>query len=431
MGVFEKSRPGGAIVIPPDAQRRCGPREAFVENSDVEFMHKPARYGLASLRTLSVLAGSGLMVMFLLLASCDEVERHKALTFFFDGVPPLRTETPEAQAAGLKENRTADKAPTGLWRSHEPVKNCTVCHGEQRRAGAARKVQLVAEVPQLCYNCHKEYSTLQAWVHGPVATGNCLLCHEPHRAKNESLLRKPVPDLCYQCHEEQAIRQIRNHAEASYARCIDCHEGHASAARGLLRQTFLDQPEGREYRSEAYRRSYEEALRRARTALTQDQDFLALSGTALDYLERGQWWPARACLEILLGSDLPAETEKPALTEVLRQVEVLQTREPNQPPQGVQTRTAAESVAAAEGPAAALRAIRERHSERAKNIAELYYRSIKLYQAGQVAEAQEGFRQVLADNTSPRPMKETARTYLDRIEGSLAPPAQPDEGAMK
>ncbi|MCL5280210.1 MAG: cytochrome c3 family protein [Planctomycetes bacterium] len=371
------------------------------------------------------------MAMFLLLASCDEVERHKTLTFFFDGVPPLRTEAPEAQAAGLIDNRAADKAPVGLWRTHAPVKNCTVCHGEQRRAGAARKVQLVAEVPQLCYNCHKEFSALQAWVHGPVATGNCLLCHEPHKAKNESLLRKPVPDLCYQCHEEQAIRQIKNHAEASYARCIDCHEGHASAARGLLRQTFLDQPAGREYRSEAYRRSYEEALRRARSDLTQGQDFLALSGTALDYLERGQWWPARAYLEILLGSDLPAETEKLALTEILRQVEALQAGEPNQSPPDVPTQTATDSAVAAEGPAGALRAVRERRSEQAKDIAELYYRSIKLYHAGQVAEAREGFRQVLADHFIPGPMKETARTYLEQIEGNLAPPGQPDEGAMK
>jgi len=226
MGVAETSRHGSAIVIP---------REAFVEDSDVEPMRKLARYGLASLRTLSFLAGSGLVVAFLLLASCDEVERHKALTFFFDGVPPLRTETSEAQAAGLKDSRAADKAPAGLWHTHEPVKNCTLCHGEIRRASSARKVQLVAEVPQLCYTCHKEYSALEAWVHGPVATGNCLLCHEPHKAQNESLLRKPVPDLCYQCHEEQAIRLIENHAEVSYARCINCHEGHASTAADVPR----------------------------------------------------------------------------------------------------------------------------------------------------------------------------------------------------
>jgi predicted CXXCH cytochrome family protein len=416
MGVAETLRHGSETVVP---------REAGIEDSDVKGMQKPAHYGLASLRTLSVLAGSGLMVAFLLLASCDEAERHKALTFFFDGVPPLRAETSEAQTVGLKDSHAADKAPAGGWHIHEPVKNCTLCHGVLRRAAAPRKVQLIAEVPQLCFTCHKEYSTLEAWVHGPVATGNCLLCHEPHKTKNEFLLRKPVPELCYQCHEEQAIRVIKNHAEESYARCINCHEGHASAMRGLLRQTFLEQPAGLVYRSEIYRRKYEEALRRARSDVAQGEDFLALSQTTLDYLEGRQWWPARAYLEVLLGSDFVTGTEKPALTEVLQKVEALQASEPNQPPQDATPQAAPDAATAPEGPAAALRAIRERRGEQARNTAELYYRSIKQYHAGQIAEAREGFRQVLADSSLPRPMKETARTYLERIEGNLVPPGPP------
>jgi len=422
MGDVEISRHGSETVVP---------REALIEDSDVECMRKPAHYGLATFRTLSFLAGSGLLVMFLLLASCDETERHKALTFFFDGVPPLRTETSDAQTAGLKDNRAADKAPAGGWHIHEPVKNCTLCHGELRRTTSSRKVQLVAEVPQLCFTCHKEYSALETWVHGPVATGNCLLCHEPHKTKNEFLLRKPVPELCYQCHEEQAIRMIKGHGEASYARCIDCHEGHASTTRGLLRQTFLDQPAGLEYRSEIYRRRYEEALRRARSDMAQGEDFLAMSQTTLDYLEGGQWWPGRAYLEVLLSSELVSSTEKPTLTEVLQQVQVLQTKEPNQPPQGAVAQTAPDAAAGTEGPAAALRAIRDRRGEQARGTAELYYRSIKQYHAGQIAEAREGFRQVLADSSIPRPMKETARTYLERIEGNLAPPGQSDGDAMK
>ena len=421
----------GDVAISRAEGETVGPREVIIEDSDVKYMWKPAHNGLASIRTLSFLAGSGLAVMFLLLASCDEVERHKALTFFFDGVPPLRTETPQARTSGLKDNRGADKALAKAWHIHEPVKNCTLCHGVQRRAGSARKIQLVAEVPQLCYTCHKEYSALETWVHGPVATGNCLLCHEPHKTQNEFLLRKPVPELCYQCHEEQAIRLIEKHAEESYRRCIDCHEGHAGTTRSLLRQTFLDQPAGAEYRSEAYRRQYEEALRRARNDVAQGEDFLALSRTTLDYLDRGQLWPARAYLEVVLGSALIADAEKPALTEILQQITAPQMKEPNQPSQGAAPQAAPETTAGAEGPAAALRAMRERRSEQARKMADLYFRSIKQYHAGQMAEAREGFRQVLADSSIPRPMKETARTYLERIEGNLAPPGQPDEDAMK
>jgi len=414
----------GVVETSCHANETAVPTEAIIEDSDVECMRKPAHYGLASLRTLSFLAGSGWMVMFLLLTSCDETERHKVLTFFFDGVPPSRTETSGVPAPGSEDSRAADKVPARGWHIHEPVKNCTVCHGESRRAASLRKAQLVAEVPQLCHACHKEYSALEAWVHGPVATGNCLLCHEPHKSQSEFLLRKPVPELCYQCHEEQAIRLIKNHAEASCARCIDCHEGHAGTTRSLLRQTFLDQPAGLEYRSEIHRRRYEEALRRARSDVAQGQDFLALSQTTLDYLESGQLWPAQAYLEVLLAGELVAPTEKPALTEVLQTIEALQTREPNQPPQGPASQAATDAALETEGPAAALRAIRERQGEHARSMAELYYRSLKQYHAGQVAEARTGFRQVLADGSIPRPMKETARTHLERIEGNLAPPGQ-------
>jgi len=422
MGVVQTSRHGSEIAVP---------REPALGDSDIESTRKPERCAPASLRMLSLLAGSGLLLMFLLLASCDEIERHKTLTFFFDGVPPLRTETPEVQTAALKDDRAADKAPVGLWHIHEPLKNCTLCHGDVRRVGSSRKVQLVAEVPQLCYTCHKEYSALQAWVHGPVATGNCLLCHEPHKTRNESLLRKPVPELCYLCHEEQAIRQIQNHAEESYARCLDCHEGHASATRNLLRQTFLDRPAGLPYRSQSSQRQYEEALQRARSDLARGADFPAMSQTTLDYLDGGQLWPARAYIEVLLSSALVSSTEKPALTEILQQVMALQAQEPNQPRSGTVSQTSMAAGTGAQGPAAALRVIRERRHEQAGSTADLYYRSIKLYHGGQVAEAREGFRQVLADDSIPKPMRDTARTYLERIEGHPAPPGQPNGDGMK
>ena len=43
----------------------------------------------------------------------------------------------------------------------------------------------------------------------------------------------------------------------------------------------------------------------------------------------------------------------------------------------------------------ALQGIRDRRSEQAGKVAELYYRSIKQYRAGQLVEAREGLRQVL------------------------------------
>jgi predicted CXXCH cytochrome family protein len=187
---------------------------------------------------------AGLMVAILLLSSCDEVGRHKTLTFFFDGVPPLRSAVSESAASVAKGPKASPSTPATNWHVHEPVKDCTVCHGNQPRRGTSPKVQLVARVPQLCYQCHPGPAALEGWVHGPVATGDCLLCHEPHRTKAESLLRKPIPELCFQCHEPRAVHAIQGHAEPSYEHCVDCHEGHAGAKKSLLKPAFLEAPAG-------------------------------------------------------------------------------------------------------------------------------------------------------------------------------------------
>lgn len=355
--------------------------------------------------------------MLLLLSSCDEVERHKVLTFFFDGVPPLQGQASEARSPGPKGSKAPDAAPAGGWHVHPPLKDCTNCHGDQPRTGFSRKVQLVAEVPKLCYKCHGEFSTLDAWVHGPVATGDCLLCHEPHKTRDKFLLRKPVPELCYQCHDVQAIRATKNHNEESYASCTDCHDGHAGATRSLLRQTFLEKPAGLEYQSEIHRRRYEEASRKARSDLQQGQDFLAFSRTILDYIDADQLWPARAYLEALLNSNLITNTEKPLVAEVLQKLIDVQTKPPTEPQEGPQAPDSSGDVK--ERAATALQAIRDQRSEQARKVAELYYRSIQQYRAGQLVEAREGFHQVLDAGSLPAPMKDTAESYLNQIEQDL------------
>ncbi|MFH1716453.1 MAG: cytochrome c3 family protein [Planctomycetota bacterium] len=133
------------------------------------------------------------------------------------------------------------------WGLHEPIKSCTPCHGDQSQRISSDKPPLVAPVPALCCLCHKEYVAMGGWVHGPVATGNCLLCHERHQTSNNSLLNKPIPELCYQCHETKILRLIAGHSDESYATCNDCHEGHTSPGRMLLKQDFLNTDAGLAY----------------------------------------------------------------------------------------------------------------------------------------------------------------------------------------
>ena len=382
-------------------------------------MPKPASYRVALLGTGPCLLGGGLTLLFLLLSSCDNVGRHHVLTFFFDGVPPL------PGAAGTEASVRSDakipaSSPVENWRMHEPVKDCTACHGNQPRRGASPKVQLVAPIPSLCYQCHQEYSAPDGWVHGPVATGDCLLCHEPHKTKTESLLRNAIPELCYQCHDPQAVHAVQGHAEPSSGHCVDCHEAHAAETKSLLKPAFLNTPAGLPYKIEVHRRRYEDALHRAHLSMALGSDFHSVCRSIIDYIESDQLLLAEAYLEVLGDSQLLNDLEKPTVAEALRQVIALQQRESRERSQGRESD--ATLKAARQALAATLRALREHREEQNQTMTEIYYRSLKQYRAGQLAPAREGFRQVLKSGLLPQSLRETAQDHLEKIEGSLIPP---------
>ncbi len=397
-------------------------REATSKRWYIRRMWKSAAYYLALLRTGLFWGGLGLAAA-LLLAGCDETERHRTLTFFFDGVPPLPGEMHEGGPAGADPAGTAGSSRTGGWYVHEALKDCTQCHDAGRQRTLSQEVQLVADVPQLCYKCHEGYAALEGWVHGPVATGECLLCHEPHKTKNESLLLKPVPELCYQCHDVPTIHSIENHAEDSYARCIECHEGHAGTTKNLLKPEFLEKPAGRTYRLEVNRRQYEEALTRARDDLARGEGLLAMLQAIIDYVDKDRLWAARAYLETIKDSTVITDQERPKVAEALQRLMTLLEAEPAGYPEDSDGE--ASFPVAREALTATLRAIRDQRGQRERAVAELYYRSIRLYHAGQFRQARAGFREVLMDDSLLGPMRQTAQTYLEKIEKALKGPQQP------
>jgi predicted CXXCH cytochrome family protein len=176
------------------------------------------------------------------LVSSNEVERHKVLTFFFDGVPPLGGE--EFDEGPIDANfPQARRRPETVWYIHEPAKtkkDCVRCHGNRLQMGFSREVQMTAKVPGLCYECHESLipTAMEGWVHGPVSVGVCLFCHDPHRTQHQHLLKRPIPDLCFWCHEKKAIELIPDHSQEIYSKCNYCREGHVSPARFLLKQSI-------------------------------------------------------------------------------------------------------------------------------------------------------------------------------------------------
>lgn len=328
------------------------------------------------------------------------------MTFFFDGVPPLPGQAPSAGPFDANVASIEGGSSTGGWYVHEPLKDCTQCHASRRRASFSREVQLIAEAPQLCYRCHSEYAHLSGWVHGPVAAGECLFCHEPHKTRTPFLLTNPVPELCHRCHDPEALALIENHADPSYANCLRCHAGHAAATRWLLKPAFLESEAGRPFREEVHRQQYERAVEEARDDLAQGQSLSAMLDMAATDIREGRLWEARAILEIVAGSNALSAEERETIAGILqRVVELLPI---DLPPEGTRVEVSS-----------ALGAVREQMAQRQRALAELYYRSIQLYRAGRLAEARDGFAELLRNGGLLEPVRQTAEQYLVEIDQAL------------
>jgi predicted CXXCH cytochrome family protein len=85
----------------------------------------------------------------------------------------------------------------------------------------------------LCYKCHDRVDE-EAWVHGPVAVGECIICHDDFHGQDsaENLIQQSER-ACFNCHDENRLSQ---HAEEVISgNCVDCHNPHSSEDNRLLR----------------------------------------------------------------------------------------------------------------------------------------------------------------------------------------------------
>ena len=169
--------------------------------------------------------------------SCTAEKRHRVLTFFFDGVPPL--EEPSKQKQG-PQTAAAAGAPAGAPQAsaftgseHKPAldeQGCGACHN--REASFA----LLKPRDELCLACHADKTRQFPHMHGPVAVGDCAECHDPHRSPLPHLLRMPPEKLCFQCHDRTpaGAKPAPCARPSDDARCTDCHNPHGGAARYFL-----------------------------------------------------------------------------------------------------------------------------------------------------------------------------------------------------
>jgi predicted CXXCH cytochrome family protein len=167
-----------------------------------------------------------------MLCGCSDLTRHKVLTTIFDGVPSM---PPADQYCAEylqdylvkerdeREGKGKVVVSAGASSIHQPYgeKRCDDCHDKTTESGFVVKTKT-----ELCFVCHTNFIK-GAYVHGPVAVGDCLACHDPHTSALPHLLKVAAADICAGCHREprQAV-SLHDMTVSHGLVCVNCHNPH-------------------------------------------------------------------------------------------------------------------------------------------------------------------------------------------------------------
>lgn len=124
--------------------------------------------------------------------------------------------------------------------SRHPVKEgkmtCSSCHDAHTQSPGQGSLNQPT-VNLVCYRCHAEKQGPFVYEHPPV-TENCDICHDPHGAVTNNLLKQPTTFLCLRCHTGHrtgptfgphtgaGVVDVGNNAslqQAYYTDCTQCH----------------------------------------------------------------------------------------------------------------------------------------------------------------------------------------------------------------
>lgn len=133
---------------------------------------------------------------------------------------------------------------------HPPVKvsSCTSCHDPH---SSVNPVLLRNRLPELCFECHKSLQSRLAKVANPhkplTQPGSCGKCHAAHTSKAKRLLPSGEKELCLSCHNTDTLgtpplanikKELEGkkyvHGPIMTGKCTGCHDPHGSNGFRLL-----------------------------------------------------------------------------------------------------------------------------------------------------------------------------------------------------
>jgi predicted CXXCH cytochrome family protein len=162
---------------------------------------------------------------------CAAETRYQALSFLFDGVPAPRESSRDNSHQQKREPSPAHEPKAFVqsgYSQHGPyaARLCEGCH----QRGSNR---LVRPAEDLCTYCH-DITIDRKRLHGPLASGGCTVCHDPHGSRNRYLLVSAPGDFCFYCHQRKEVFGREAHQDRE-TECTACHDAHGSGNEFLLR----------------------------------------------------------------------------------------------------------------------------------------------------------------------------------------------------
>jgi predicted CXXCH cytochrome family protein len=91
-------------------------------------------------------------------------------------------------------------------------------------------------------DCHSSMGK-DAFVHGPVATGDCTFCHkQDHNDRHIFQYIKNIELLCCECHDKSSTG-FSGHKPAQKGKCTECHDPHQAKQQFQLKDVGKRRPE--------------------------------------------------------------------------------------------------------------------------------------------------------------------------------------------